>query len=70
MKCEKCDYQKCGDDECEECNELLVTGLCIGCNVLGNCGTCGKEIDLKKYNHITTVMYQYFCDMNCYEKRN
>jgi hypothetical protein len=68
MKCEKCNYEYCGDDECRECDELLCTGLCPSCNIDGECSYCHSKINLKKDNHITTVMYAYFCNENCYDK--
>ncbi len=67
MKCNDCDYQTCGDDECDYCDELISTGLCTRCHKEEDCHYCHNKIDLKKDNFIQTVGYAYFCNKNCYE---
>ena len=68
MKCEKCDYRSCGDDECDPCDELISTGLCIGCHTHEKCRHCSADIDLKNdTSHVRNGYYEYFCSKECYE---
>jgi hypothetical protein len=69
MKCRECDYQRCWDDDCDACEELDMTGLCIGCHKEENCVYCGKLLKLDSDDFIQNVMYEYFCDVECYARR-
>lgn len=71
MKCNNCEYRSCGDDYCEECYELTMIGLCPECHIKENCAYCNKELNIKKDipEPVCTIMFNYFCDMECYYKK-
>lgn len=66
MKCNKCGYIVCYDDECESCQEMIVTGECFSCNKTTKCTNCNEEIE--KFKSPRNGLYQYFCNIKCHEK--